>query len=294
MASSAVPALAQAPRVARTDGFAPPTVVGLNVALGAGVAGVHAWHDGRPVRAAVMRGALGGAVMAGGFAVSSWSADIARIASAQVVAIGASMARNAGRGAPTLGSLTFPLSPLLVERWQDSTGRGSWRVRVSAGALVGLAERGAAHQGMQVDWAATGTTGALVFRTRDPAFTVGVNCPIGVACSRAGNANLGTIAYATGRTPAERQATLTHEAVHVAQRSRDLILLGAPLGDWLASRGRPIRRVSRWLVLDGLMPLDLVDQASGWRWSGYQSWYEREARAVAPGSAGSFRGKTGP
>jgi hypothetical protein len=145
---------------------------------------------------------------------------------------------------------------------------------------------------LQLDWAASGATGAPVFRTDDPRFSAGVNCPVGVACRRAGNASLGTIAYATDRTPAERHATLTHEAVHLAQRSRDLILLGEPLAGWLATRGGPVRRLSRVLVLDGLMPLDGIDHLTARRWSGYQSWYEREARAVAPGSAASFRAKS--
>jgi hypothetical protein len=276
-----------------TAGLSPAALVGVNVALGAGVAGVHAWHDGRPVRAALWRGALGGTVMAGGFAVSTWSADIARLATGQIVAVGASMARNAGSGRPLFETVTLPLAPLLVEHQHDTTGQGHWRVRLSAGTLWGLAERGMAHQGMQVDWAASASTGALVFRTHDAGFSMGVNCPVGVPCVRAGNANLGTIAYAAGRTPGERHATLTHEAVHVAQRSRDLILLGEPLGDWLTARKGPGRRLGRVLVIDGLMPLDWVDQATALMGSGYQSWYEREARTVAPGSAGSFRAPKG-
>lgn len=278
----------------RTDGFAPAAMVGINVAIGAGVAGVHAWHGRRPVARALWQGALGGAVMAGGFGVSAWHADVARLAAGQVVAVGASMARNAGRGAGLVETLTFPLSPLLVEHQRDSTGQGGWRVRLSAGALWGVVERGAARQGMQLDWAATGATGAPVFRTSAPGFSAGVNCPEGVACRRAGNSTLGTIAYDARRTPAERQATLSHEAVHVAQRSRDLILFGAPLGNWLAARGGPVRHLGRLFVLDGLMPLNWIDQASARRWSGYQSWYEREARTVAPGSAASFRNAIRP
>lgn len=268
----------------------PATLAGMNVALGAGVAGVHAWWAGRPLGAALWRGALGGSVMAGGFTVSMSHADIARLASGQLVAFGASMARNAGDGTPMLSRLTFPLSPLIVERQRDSSGRGSWRTRVSAGALVGLAARGASRQGMQLDRRSTLMTGALVFRTSSPAFTVGVNCPPDVSCVRAGNENLGTIAYAANRSAAERSETLRHESVHLAQRSRDLILLGAPLGDWVSARGGVVGRgMGRLFVLDGMMPLDLADQLSS-RWRGaYQGWYEREARTVAPGSAASFR-----
>lgn len=297
LTAAAVPparALAQVTPVApatppRIDGFAPAAMAGINVAIGAGVAGVHAWHDRRPVGRALWKGVIGGAVMAGGFGVSAWHADVARLAAGQVVAIGASMARNAGRGEGLVETLTFPLSPLLVEHQRDSAGQGRWRVRLSAGALWGVMERGAARQGMQLDWAATGATGAPVFRTSAPGFSAGVNCPEGVACLRAGNSTLGTIAYDARRTPMERHATLSHEAVHVAQRSRDLILLGAPLGDWLAAHGGPARHLGRLFVLDGLMPLNWIDQASARRWSGYQSWYEREARTVAPGSAASFR-----
>ncbi len=266
------------------------TLASVNVAVGAGVAGVHALWAGRPVRAAMWRGAIGGSVMAGGFAVSTSRASIARITSVQVVAIGASMARNAGDGSPMLSRLTFPLSPLIVERQHDSSGHGSWRARVSAGTLVGLAARGASRQGMQLDLRSTLTTGAMVFRTARPEFSVGVNCPTGASCFRAGNENLGTIAYDANRTAAEREETLRHESVHLAQRSRDLILLGAPVGDWATARGGLVGRgLGRVLVLDGLMPLDLADQLSS-RWSGaYRSWYEREARTVAPGSAASFR-----
>ena len=99
--------------------------------------------------------------------------------------------------------------------------------------------------------------------------------------------NAGTIVYsASAGTDYDLRRTLAHESLHLAQQTRDAILAGIPLSDAALTRmGGPGRALSRFVVVDVLMPLRLVDEGEV-RMRGAlrrNSWYETEARAFAPG-----------
>jgi hypothetical protein len=80
--------------------------------------------------------------------------------------------------------------------------------------------------------------------------------------------------------------TLAHESMHLAQQTRDALLDGIPVSDAALGRfGSTGRSLSRFFVVDALMPLRLVDEGEA-RIRGARrrdSWYETEARAFAPG-----------
>ncbi len=263
-------------------------VFGINVALGAATAAVRAWRGDRPVTAALWKGAVGGVIMGGGIAIGRSRAPAGRLMSVQTVAVGASIAGNAGAGRPILSRVTLPFSPFIVELGVHPTRA---RVRLSAVALTGIAARLSAGHGMRVDWRETRATGGVVFRTSSPAYSSYGACPVGYGCERTGDHLLGTIAYASGgRTRQEIQATLAHESMHMAQHTRDLVLFGIPAGDAVLGRGGRVGRAVRSaLAVDFFLPLSAVSlttgEASG---SQHRAWFEVEARAFAPGSAGTF------
>ncbi len=74
--------------------------------------------------------------------------------------------------------------------------------------------------------------------------------------------------------------------MHLAQQSRDVILHAVPSSDAaLAKLGAPGRVLSRFLVVDVMLPLRFIDEGE-LRMRGAprrHSWYETEARAFAPG-----------
>jgi hypothetical protein len=136
-----------------------------------------------------------------------------------------------------------------------------------------------------VDWSATFMTGAPVFsspRWRLPS----ASCPLPCEGSFAQH-NAGVIVYsASAGTDYDLQRTLAHESLHLAQQTRDALLNAIPASDAALARGGPVGRVlSRFLVADFVMPLRLVDEGEAWMRGARRrdSWYEREARAYAPG-----------
>ena len=99
--------------------------------------------------------------------------------------------------------------------------------------------------------------------------------------------NAGVIVYsASAGTDFDLRRSLAHESLHIAQQTRDALLNAIPASDaGLARLGTPGRVLSRFLVLDMLLPLRLIDEGE-LRMRGAprrQSWYETEARAFAPG-----------
>lgn len=276
---------------AEVRGLPRSTLMASNMAIGAVTATVRAWRAKQPVRPALLGGAVGGAVMGSGLALGSGRFPAARLLSVQTVAIGASMARNAGSGVPLLSEVTLPFAPFIVTVGRADSSASPIQLRASAASLTAVAMRLGAGQGMRVDWRHTLGSGSVVFRTADPAFDTGVQCPPAQACSRAGSQRWGVVAYREGVSAGHAvRATLAHESMHVAQRARDLVLFGVPASDAVVRRGGRVgRTLSRYVVFDAFMPLRAVDALSeqivG---AAYRSWYEREARTYAPGSAGSF------
>jgi len=255
----------------------------LNIAIGATASVARAIVSGVPMRTALMKGLIGGSLMSTGLELIGTESPSTRFAGLQLTAVGASIARNVDGGAPLLSDLTLPLYPFYLRIRPGTATPVS--ARLSAMSAVRLAtamtDGGRAH----VDWGATLTSGAPVLRSsrwRLPS----ASCPPPCAGAFARH-NAGTIVYsASAGTDYNLRRTLAHESLHLAQQTRDAILAGIPLSDAALTRmGGPGRALSRFVVVDVLMPLRLVDEGEV-RMRGAlrrNSWYETEARAFAPG-----------
>jgi hypothetical protein len=257
----------------------------LNVAIGTTSAIARAVVSGTPMRAALAKGLLGGSLMSGGMELIGTESPSARFAGLQLTAIGASVARNADNGAPILSDITLPIYPLYVRVRPGTSMPITARLSVtSAARLTSLLTGG--HR-PSVDWGAAITTGAPVLRS--PRWRLpSASCPPPCEGSFAQH-TAGVIVYsASAGTDYDLRRTLAHESLHLAQQTRDAVLDGIPASDaGLARLGGGGRLVSRFFVLDVLMPLRFVDEGEA-RMRGAprrNSWYETEARAFAPGGA---------
>lgn len=268
--------------------------LGVNVLLGGGVALAQALLSSGDVSPgeAFVKGAFGGALMHGGQRMVGSDRRGLRLLGAQTVAVGASMSRNAGAGAPLASELTLPFYPFYLHLRPGSESPVS--VRLSAAATASLAwalvvereeyarsyNRGHRYR-VSFDWKETLLTGAPVFRTDHSV----IHTDRG---DRAGMHRLGTTWYTTGgRRPSQVRAVLAHEGIHLTQFSRDAILFGVPAGDAvLEALGGPFARLRRVLALDLLLPMTVlneglsmalpeVPEAGRWRP------YEWEARALS-------------
>jgi hypothetical protein len=279
-------------RLVERSGF----YLGLNVLVGGGAAVAHALTspDGPPLGSAFLKGALGGAVMYGGQRLVGTENAALRLPGVQTVALGASIARNAGSGTPLLDDLTFPLYPIYLH--VRPRAEQPIRVRVSAAALASLAHAAATlgSHDAAFDWKESLLTGTPVLRSaaswmyRDGPATSDA-CAHGSGCdgALAGMHRLGTTWYTTGaRSPAQSRRILGHETIHLTQFVRDALLFGVPAGDAAArAAGGMLDRASDYIAFDIILPLALVNQGlsmampageeSGWRV------YELEARALS-------------
>lgn len=275
-------------------------VLGINVGIGSGTALLKALMGKRPVWPAIWRGAVGGGVMTAGMEVAGRTHTRHRLLGVQTVALGASIARNAGDGRPMFSRVTLPFFPFIAEvgvtsRERAGENRRARRpyasVRLSAVGLTGLAIRRASGLDMSVDWRETMTSGYLVYKTQSLEFGEGAQCRAGHQCLRAGDYLLGTAAYDALEPDQEAvRRTLAHEAMHATQHVRDAVLFGIPVSEAITNRtGRVGRFVGKLVVFDFVLPLSLASIISGHaNGTAHDAWYEVEARAIAPGSAGTF------
>jgi len=255
----------------------------LNVAIGATASIARAVVSGAPVRAALAKGLLGGSLMSGGMELIGTESRATRFAGLQLTAIGASVTRNVDAGVPVFSDITLPLYPLYVRVRPLSSTPITARVSVmTAAKLTSVMTAGSRPR---IDWKETFATGAPVFaspRWRLPSST----CPLPCEGSFAQH-NAGVVIYsASAGTDYDLRRTLAHESVHLAQQTRDALLDAIPASDAAMARfGSGGRLISRFFVLDVLMPLRLIDESEA-RMRGASrrnSWYETEARAFAPG-----------
>ena len=255
----------------------------LNVAIGATASVAHALVSGVPVRTALVKGLIGGSLMSTGMELIGIESPSTRFAGLQLTAVGASIARNVEGGAPLLSDLTLPVYPFYLRIRPGTETPVS--ARLSAMSAIRVATVLTDGSRTRVDWSATLTTGAPVLwssRWRLPS----ASCP--PPCEGAfAQHNAGTIVYsASAGTDYDLRRSLAHESLHVAQQTRDAVLMGIPLSDAALTRmGRPGRALSRFVVIDVMMPLRLVDEGEAWMRGARRrnSWYETEARAFAPG-----------
>lgn len=275
---------ASAQRVER-DQSAHVRYLALNVAIGATASMARAVIAGAPLHTAIAKGLFGGSLMSAGMELIGTESPSARFAGLQLAAVGASVVRNADRGAPLLSDITLPIYPFYVRVRPGASNPVTARVSVmSAARLATVLSSG--HR-PSVDWGATLATGAPVLRSprwRLPSTT----CPFPCEGSFAQH-SAGVIVYsASAGTDYDLRRTLAHESLHIAQQTRDALLDAIPASDAALGRlGGTGRSLSRFLVVDLVMPLRAVDEGEA-RMRGAprrDSWYETEARAFAPGGA---------
>jgi hypothetical protein len=264
------------------DGGVRARYLALNVAIGATTSIARAVVSGAPIRSTIAKGVLGGSMMSAGMELIGRESPATRFAGLQLTAVGASVARNADDGAPAFSDITLPIYPFYVRVRPGARYPVTARLSTMSALRLAAVLSGASRPSM--DWGATLATGAPVLRSpkwRLPSST----------CSSCEGAyaqhNAGVIVYsASAGTDFDLRRTLAHEAVHIAQQSRDAVLHAVPASDAALGRlGTPGRAISRFLVVDVMLPLRFIDEGElkirGA--SRRQSWYETEARAFAPG-----------
>jgi len=255
----------------------------LNVAIGATASVARAMASGAPLRQTLKKGLVGGSLMSAGMELVGAQSSAARFAGLQVTAVGASVVRNADSGAHMFSDVTLPLYPFYVRLRPGSDAPVT--ARVSAGSVFRLATVMTQGRRPSMDWRATLATGAPVMRS--PRWRLpSASCPWPCEGSFAQH-NAGVIVYSSSAgTDYDLSRTLAHESLHLAQQTRDALLDAIPASDAGLARIGPVgRSLSRFVVVDFVMPLRLVDEGEAWVRGAPRrdSWYEREARAFAPG-----------
>jgi hypothetical protein len=255
----------------------------LNVAIGATVSVARAVASGAPVRDALAKGLLGGSLMSAGMELIGTESRGARFAGLQLTAVGADVARDADVGGPLLSDVTLPIYPFYVRVRPRATHPVTARLSLSSAVRLATVMTSASRPG--VDWSETLVTGAPVLRS--PQWRLpSSSCPPPCAGSFAQH-NAGLVIYsASAGTDYDLQRTLAHESVHLAQQTRDAVLAAIPASDAALERlGPGGRTLSRFLVVDVIMPLRFIDEGELHMRGGPRrsSWYETEARAFAPG-----------
>lgn len=177
-------------------------------ALGAVTAGVRAWREQRPIWRAIAGGALGGAAVYAGKRIVGTGGRGTGFLGREVVAVGASMVRNASDGRGVLAAAILPVGPLRVhlgELPDNGVGAPRTRVRLDLAGTIALAFM-ATRPGARFDTRASLSAGVPVFR--------GVRMTDRYYGART-LANV--VAVGAGVDPTAERATIAHEMVHVTQ-----------------------------------------------------------------------------
>ena len=266
--------------------------LGLNVVIG-GVSALaqSVLHPGGPpAGTALLGGAAGGAVLWGGQRLVGTGEPALRLPGVQLAAVGANMARNAGRGGSVLSDLVLPLYPFDVRLRPGS--EDAFSVRVSAVGALALADALTdldRHQA-GLDWKESLLTGAPVFRSSSSyIYPFGperpAECRHGDGCpsAAAGIHRHGISWYTTGgRTASASRRILTHEILHLTQVHRDALMHAVPMSDAvLAHLGGPFDRLRGVFVVDAYLPLTGLNSllAATGHAHGHR-FYEREVEAL--------------
>jgi hypothetical protein len=271
------------PQALERDPAAHRRFLALNVAIGATASVARAVASGAPIRVALVKGLMGGSLMSAGMELIGTESPTARFAGLQLTAVGASVARDADPGGSLLSDVTLPIYPFYVRVRPQAAHPVTARLSVvSAARLATVMTSGSRPR---VDWRETLVTGAPVLRS--PQWRLpSSSCPAPCGGSFAQH-NAGLVIYsASAGTDYDLRRTLAHESVHLAQQTRDAVLAAIPASDAALERlGPGGRALSRFLVVDVVMPLRFIDEGELRMRDGPRrsSWYETEARAFAPG-----------
>lgn len=258
----------------------PPTIVHslTNVGLGAVTATVHALLRDVPRNSlgkAALEGALGGAVMDGGFRLIGTRRPEYGFAGLQTVALGANVVRNAGAGRGMLSDLVFPVLPLYVRVRPGH--EHPLTVRLSAVATVSAVAL-ALEDGNRIDWATSARHGSLTFENENRLLRTRGGPGSGVVAHH----RFGSLQYGqTLGVEMHRENVLAHETIHAGEFIRDAVTNGVAAHDALFEGRRGWWTLpARLLVFDVVLPLYGANEVTRRlvRNPEFGRWYEREAR----------------
>jgi len=230
----------QAPCTLRYPGWTGElATLGANALLGGVSGGVTQKLRGGSFSDGFLRGLAGGAVIYGGKRIASERFGGAGLVGRQVVAVGASMVRNAGAGDATFESVVLPVG---VGRLYLSRG-GGMRFRADLMTLGWLAYA-LQEDEVVLDGGMSLSAGSFVFRTRGT--TVGLE---GDSVHASGIAETGILFIADvpafGRDYARR--TFEHERIHVLQMDQIFLTMTNPVEDAVLTRVPYLRRVEPYV-----------------------------------------------
>ena len=254
--AGALPARAQAPSSPVLD--RPATYWAVNV----GAALASAWLQSLGTRLNLPRvlaaGAVGGSLVYAGQRVVGGHDIRMRLAGLELAAVGASMTGNIARGQAPLAELTLPLFPLYLR--VSTSPRLSLRVRLSALAVVSTL-RLAGTYGRVPDLGQSLVSGAAVIPVERESLCCRESDGVSCVAEVTGQHLFGAVAYAT-----RGEACLCHEFGHVVQDIREAVLFAVPASDYaLAHTGAPGRWLGKYLVVEGALPLMLLNATVGER-----------------------------
>ncbi len=241
---------------------------------------------GVPVGRAIVGGVAGGSVMYAGQRLVGTGVPALRFAGLQSVAVGASLARNLGTGRGALDELTLPVFPLYVQRLRGA--RPEWSARLSVVAVAGVVRT--VHEfKVWPDWRESLLAGLPVFEVpRERLGGCSAYGPRGECLAgMLGHHVVGAVVYAGRPEQTTVQDILTHELGHSAQDVRDAVLHAVPASDFVLRRHPVGRWLSRFIVVDVVLPLELVSRAVGPPGADpacreLSSFYECETEAMKP------------
>jgi hypothetical protein len=211
----------------------------VNAALGGLTAGVLRRARGGSFREGFLAGAAGGALVYAGkrVAVERW--DGAGLLGRELAAVGASVTWNASSGRGAFDQVMLPVGPVRLYVRADSGLRVTPKLDVAAVVATAVI---ATRPRTGLDWGESLSSGALVFRRRDPGGELdweGAQVA-GVVVIRE---RPSFVPHDAGEPTPED--ALAHERVHVLQQDQVYLLWGAPLEDALvrgSRRGQAIHR----------------------------------------------------
>lgn len=235
-----------------------------------------------PVTRALLAGVLGGSTMYAGQRLVGTGEPALRFLGLQTVAVGASVARNISLRRGPVHELTFPVFPLYVRL--GLAGRPHVSARVSAVALGGIVHS-AREFHVWPDWRQSLVAGMPVFSVPEARLA---SCPKPTPkgdCAVMGHHVMGAVAYSGRPVDMNIRTILTHELGHSAQDVRDAVLHAVPASDFVLRQDRVGRFLSRFVVLDLVLPLNAVSRAAGPRSTDpacrdLKSFYECETEAM--------------
>lgn len=191
------------------------STLALNSFLGAVTGGTVQALRGGSFSDGFTRGALGGAIVYAGKRLAVQALPGSGVAGRAVAGAGSSIVRNASDGLPSLSRVVLPLGPARLYLRDGATPQIRWDAATLVAAGYAFAE-----PKLHLDWGATLSSGAPVFRVRDQLLQE----PGGAGDAGAsGTTRAGTI-YLSDIEGLDYNQDLRHERIHVVQN--DFVFLG--------------------------------------------------------------------